>query len=232
MSNTLRKRYFYTLGLTDDKEQRKRALNRAHTLRTFEIEHYWKRATYFWTFQVAIFAAFGLLWKGDGTFPKGWEPIVLALAALGILTAVANALSANGSRFWQENWEKHIDMLEDEIEGRLYKTVWLKNGQRSYSVSRVNQNLSYCFVVFWIVVFAHVLAIISGISAYPCYPRVIYFVVIAAAISGFVLLLWQRSDLPSSAPKEDGTHGEPYESGNFSSQERQRFVRRYSPDEP
>jgi hypothetical protein len=51
------------------------------------------------------------------------NPVIIPLVGLGILTALANALAARGSRFWQNNWEKHIDMLEDKIEGQLYKTV-------------------------------------------------------------------------------------------------------------
>jgi hypothetical protein len=150
----LRRQYFATLGLSPKQQvgdasvpcespreqQMKAALARAHLLRSFEIEHYWKRATYFWAFQVAIFAAFGLLWRQPAA--NDWSPITVALAGLGVLTAVANTLSARGSRFWQENWEHHIDMLEDTIEGRLYKTVWLDKGTVSFSVSRINLYLS------------------------------------------------------------------------------------------
>jgi hypothetical protein len=135
----LRIRYLSTLGLDGSgatgKPRLEAALTRAYALRNFEIEHYWKRATYFWAFQVAIFAAFGLLWKATEITTS---PITVALAGLGILTALANAFSARGSRVWQDNWENHIDMLEDEIEGRLYKTVWMPE-YRSYSVSRVNK---------------------------------------------------------------------------------------------
>jgi hypothetical protein len=132
----LRNRYFRTLGLgAETTELRRTALTRACERRDFEIEHYWKRATYFWAFQVAIFVALGFLWaKPDA----GASPITILLAGIGFLTAFTNNLAARGSRFWQDNWENHIDMLEDEFEGRLYKTVWLKKGKVSYSVSRVN----------------------------------------------------------------------------------------------
>jgi hypothetical protein len=136
--STLRDRYFNSLGLRSDSAtnfNQRKALDRAYQLRTFEIEHYWKRATYFWGFQIAIFAAFGLIWKDTTTNP--WTPIAVALSGLGVLTAVANYLTALGSKFWQENWESHIDMLEDEIEGRLHKMVWLPGEETRYSVSRV-----------------------------------------------------------------------------------------------
>ena len=38
--------YFGTLECTDD-GRREKALRRAYAQRTFEIEHYWKRATFF-----------------------------------------------------------------------------------------------------------------------------------------------------------------------------------------
>jgi hypothetical protein len=112
-----RDQYFRTLNLLDRSgDAAKAALKRAYELRNFEIEHYWKRATYFWAFQVAIFAAFGLLWKEETGTKPGTNPVIVVPAGLGILMALANALSARGSRFWQNNWEKHIDILEDEID--------------------------------------------------------------------------------------------------------------------
>ena len=99
--------YYFSLLKLDpssraDEKKREAALKRAHELRSFEIEHYWKRATYFWAFQVAIFAAFGLI-KPNDTFSE-WGPVPLLLSGLGVLTAVANMLSARGSKFWQANW--------------------------------------------------------------------------------------------------------------------------------
>lgn len=148
----LRDRYFHTLGCdphgASAKPRLEAALARAYQQRSFEIEHYWKRATYFWGFQIAIFAAFGLLWRASST--DQWTPVTVAIAALGFLTAVANSISARGSKFWQQNWEHHIDMLEDAIEGRLHKMVWLHDGKVSFSVSRVNFALSDCIVGFWL----------------------------------------------------------------------------------
>jgi hypothetical protein len=144
---TLKKRYFSTLEFTSDNaSKREKALNRAYQLRTFEIEHYWKRANYFWGFQIVIFAAFGLIGKEIVNAPVRaastehlWNVVLVALSVLGALTAVANFLSARGSKFWQQNWERHIDMLEDDIEGRLHKTIWLT--MTPFSVSRVNLTL-------------------------------------------------------------------------------------------
>lgn len=131
-----------------NREQRKAALNRAHEIRKFEIELYWKRATYFWILQAAVFAAIGFIWK---TEEIGISPVIpVAIAALGLVTSVAGVLSAKGSKFWQENWEHHIDMLEDEFEGRLHKTAYAGKDGLAWSVSGVNERLTFCFCLFWI----------------------------------------------------------------------------------
>jgi hypothetical protein len=231
MESDLRSRYFNTLGFDRDSPLRKDALERAHKLRTFEIEHYWKRATYFWGFQVAIFAAFGLVWKEQGNATTEWSPLAAALGGLGFLTAIANVLSARGSRFWQENWEKHIDMLEDKAEGRLYKTVWLKDGKRSYSVSRVNENLSYCFVGFWMLATAFVS--LKYMKNFNCViiSSWILLPIAAATILGFWRLVRQASDFYGTRPKADGSHdyGRRYEKNRRPID--QEFIRRYAPDE-
>jgi hypothetical protein len=205
----LRTQYLRTLGLDGSdgsvKPRLEAALARAYALRNFEIEHYWKRGTYFWAFQVAIFAALGfILGKAEA---KDLHPVSFALAGLGILTSVANALSARGSRFWQNNWEKHIDMLEDQIEGRLYKTVWLTSDKSvSFSVSRVNQYLSYYFVVFWSLVAIYVAWSVDWSSAWKYVPILAVMTVI-----GVVWLFGQTTDLDGTLPKVDGSHGNPIE---------------------
>jgi|GEM_PF-6946029 len=146
----LREIYFEQLGIDPvspyDRKRRKAALKRAYELRNFEIEHYWKRATYFWGYQAGIFAAFGLLLSGKA---GGFYLLAVPVAFIGFFTALANLLAGQGSKFWQENWEKHIDMLEDEFEGRLHKTVWSGARCCNQSVSKINRNLGWAFLCFW-----------------------------------------------------------------------------------
>jgi hypothetical protein len=199
--------YFITIGLGNEptKEQLESALARVYKLRDFEIEHYWKRATYFWAFQVAIFAAFGLLLRTAETHMG--DIIAVPLAALGILTAVANALSARGSRFWQKNWESHIDMLEDLTEGRLYKTIWLAKGKISFSVSRLNERLSDYFTIFWILIFIYICWRFLG-SPTTLYlleeklDRHFYYIVFITVLTliGGGLLRGQTSDFYGATP--------------------------------
>jgi MFS family permease len=241
----IRTRYLRTLGLDASgataKPRLEAALTRAYTLRNFEIEHYWKRGTYFWAFQVAIFAALGLiLGKAEG---GDWHLISFALAALGILTAFAHALSARASRFWQNNWEKHIDMLEDEIEDRLYKTVWLtRDSSVSFSVSRVNQYLSYYFAVFWGIIAVYVAwrAIVNCTFAWIYVP-----IIAVMTVLGVVWLFGQTTELEGTLPNDDGSHGIPISRDrhmpdwrwprlrkHIHGAESHPFIRRHAPDEP
>ncbi|WP_174301689.1 hypothetical protein [Caulobacter sp. S45] len=257
----LREWYFKTVGLSDEPAERsvvdveitekperpalsltRKALDRAYELRAFEIEHYWKRGTYFWGFQIAIFAAFGLFWKDGAAGP--WHPITVALAALGCLTAMANALSAKGSKFWQTNWERHIDMLEDKVEGRLHKTVWLDNGDVAYSVSRLNQTLGICFIGFWIVVLLYTGQAYGRFSLPKWVPapdrmpdgaKTYVVAIVGMTIIGILLLLRQTTNLKASFPQQSGEHGVRVERPSKWHKRlgpTNKFVRRYAPDEP
>lgn len=131
----------------------KAALTRAHELRKFEIENYWKRATYFWAFQLVAFTLLGLIWP-QTLDPKGpLQPTALMIpAGLGSITALVGLLTAKGSKFWQENWEAHVDALEGEVEGRLTQIIFVKRGA-AFSVSRVNECLLLLLMTGWFVFF-------------------------------------------------------------------------------
>jgi len=145
-----RKVYLTSMGLSaaNKKQARQAALERAHEIRQFEIDLYWKRANYFWLFQAAVFAAIGLSWRAQGTpFPA---ILPVGLAALGTVTAWAGLLAAHSSKFWQRNWEHQIDMLEAEFEGNLYKTVYVSRAGTKWSLSGLSEGLSSCYIIFWI----------------------------------------------------------------------------------
>jgi hypothetical protein len=127
------------------------ALDRAHELRKFEIENYWKRATYFWAFQLAAFTLFGLLWQMFAE-RKLERAALLVPTTLGAITAQVGWLTAKGSKFWQENWEGHVDLLEQAREGRLTQVIINRRGQQ-YSVSRVNEALMLLLMCGWIACF-------------------------------------------------------------------------------
>lgn len=131
-----------------------RALAFALDIRKFEIELYWKRATYFWGFIAAAFAAYALTYK-SGTAHEPW--LSLLFSCLGIVFSWAWFLANRGSKFWQQNWERHVDLLEDMTLGPLYKTVAtspdVDTGLFSagrYSVTKLNQLLSFFVTLVWV----------------------------------------------------------------------------------
>lgn len=141
--------YLQTIDLEEfgKKEIRKAALDRAHDIRQFEIDLYWKRANYFWLLQAAVFAAVGLTWNSGSNFPA---ILPIGLSALGFVTSFAGWLATKGSKFWQQNWEHQIDMLEAEFEGNLYKTVYVGPAGVGWSLTGISERLAFCFVAFWL----------------------------------------------------------------------------------
>jgi hypothetical protein len=161
-----RQTYLKTLGLEADSKEaiRKAALDRAHDIRQFEIDLYWKRANYFWLLQAAVFAAVGLTWKAESNLPT---LLPIGLACLGFLTSFAGWLATKGSKFWQRNWEHQIDMLETEFEGNLYKTVYVSPDGVGWSLTGVSERLAFCFVGFWFVTLVGLPAHLYGWTGNP-----------------------------------------------------------------
>lgn len=127
------------------------ALSRAHQLRKFEIENYWKRGAYFWAFQLAAFTLLGLIWR-EYAQDNLTRNVLLIPAGLGAISSLIGLLTAKGSKFWQENWESHVDILEAKIEGRLTQVVFAKHGNQ-WSVSRVNERFFWILFFGWTILF-------------------------------------------------------------------------------
>lgn len=130
------------------------ALELAHSLRRFEIELYWKRASYFWAFQAAALIALGLF---DSNAGEPLTRVLLGPALFGLVTAFAGLLTAVGSKFWQDSWEAHVDLLEGASNAQLSKVVLFGNHAR-FSVTGVNFTLLLVLTFGW---FALIAAIIE-----------------------------------------------------------------------
>lgn len=144
------------------KGKEEKALERALDIRKFEIDLYWRRATYFWTFIGATFAGF-LAIQASSAVNK--QDLSVILSCLGIVFSFAWFCVNRGSKFWQENWEKHVDLLENAVTGPLYKVVLSRNledytkkekvrdwitGPSPLSVSKINQLISFYVFVLWV----------------------------------------------------------------------------------
>ena len=135
-----------------------KALENALDIRKFEIDLYWKRATYFWLLNGAAFV--GYITAANNKPPH--DDLLVVIACIGLVLSFAWYLVNRGSRQWQDNWESHVDMLEDCVTGPLYKTVLrapetdgvmkhLLSGAGQFSVSKINIIVSAFVVVIWVI---------------------------------------------------------------------------------
>jgi hypothetical protein len=136
------------------------ALEHALDIRKFEIDLYWKRASYFWTFIAATLAGFVAI-QASSALNK--TDLSVLLCNLGIVFSFGWICVNRGSKYWQENWENHVDMLEDAVIGPLYKVVLsrgspkginekvrhLLTGPSPISVSKINQLISLFITLMW-----------------------------------------------------------------------------------
>jgi hypothetical protein len=137
----------------------KAAFDQVSDIRKFEIELYWKRSGYFWAFIAFAFAGYFAILSSENIPSKFFMSFVLS--SIGFVFTFAWYLVNRGSKYWQENWENHLDLLEDEITGPLYKTLLerpgfislsekLVTGPLSISVSKINQWVSVYVLSIWI----------------------------------------------------------------------------------
>ena len=128
-------------------------------IRKFEIELYWKRAAYFWTFIAATFAGYGISISSKDSNSDTHLKFQFILICLGIAFSYSWFLVNKASKFWQVNWEKHLDLTENREIGSLYKTVinrkyyssfWNPIKPYAISVSKINQLLSLFVFLIWI----------------------------------------------------------------------------------
>jgi len=167
-----------------------RALAHALDIRKFEIELYWKRATYFWAFIAAAFAGYALTFKSSA----GHDPwLSLLFTALGLSFSFGWYLANRGSKFWQSNWERHVDLLQEISLGPLYRIIATNSSETNpliaagqFSVTKINQILSVFVTVIWLLLFLRELLPIS-----PDRPIDLYKLAIAAITLLCVVLLYR-----------------------------------------
>lgn len=145
------------------KENKQEVFKQILDIRKFEIELYWKRTSFFWTIIGSIIAGYFLAFsKLDNSLNS--LKILFSLSNLGLIFSIGWYFVNRGSKFWQVNWEKHMDAIEDDIIGPLYKTTINKEyyGSRKqflklvspfpFSVSKINQVLNLVLIGFWLLI--------------------------------------------------------------------------------
>ena len=113
------------------KKKAENALAFALDIRKFEIKLYWKRATYFWAFLAVTLGGYLTVFTAKEIAAQQRLDALLVISCLGIVFSLAWHFVNQGSKFWQENWENHVDLLEDEVRP-LYKTIMRKAGDDNW----------------------------------------------------------------------------------------------------
>lgn len=132
-------------------------------IRKFEIELYWKRTTFFWTIIGAIIAGYFFAFSKLGSGTNALK-ILFSLSNIGLIFSIGWYFANRGSKYWQVNWEKHLDTIEDDIIGPLYKTTINRAYYGTtkqffklispfpFSVSKINQILNLVLICFWLLI--------------------------------------------------------------------------------
>lgn len=174
-----------------------KSLNIAHEIRKFEIEMYWKRATYFWAFLTVLITAYGATYSIPySDIIKPW--IQWFVCIVGFIFSIAFYAVNVGSKFWQANWERSVDALEFYITGNLYKINF--TGKGNYSVSTINKWLSIVICLCWlIIIFFHSILYINdgnGLS-------MLISSVIAPVLLVIIMCIFTKSEHASTANSDD-----------------------------
>jgi peptidoglycan/LPS O-acetylase OafA/YrhL len=204
--------YDVAFGVGAIDEERKKllsaALDHARDNRKFEIELYWKRATYFWTLIAATFAGYFAVLASNGRDPEK-EFLAFVLSCIGFVFTFAWFQVNRGSKQWQANWEAHVDLLEDGVTGPLYKTVLTPAEPRTFvdrrvtgsapmSVSKINQVVSVFTLCIWALLALH--------AAWPLSPRLSvswkHWAFLAPSIAFCILIVFVGGTDPKSKRHE------------------------------
>jgi hypothetical protein len=143
---------------------RAEALKQALDIRKFEIDLYWKRTAYFWAFIALMFTGYFQILTHRANLGHLTDELLLLCSALGMFLSACWFCVNKASKYWQENWERHVDWLEDKVMGPLYKRILAYGKGKAgpfcplkpypFSVSKINQLISFAIGLAWGYLFA------------------------------------------------------------------------------
>lgn len=203
-----------------EKTSLERAFETANDCRKFETGYFWQRGTYYWAFIVASFTAHFKCMENffkdkpirldDIKSLPGFSLLMLTVTAFFcFFFSYAWVIVNKGSSFWQKNWERHIDRLEEKVIGQMFNIV-MNEGNRKrcspnifslrpyrYSVGRMTQLTGIVLMVASLVMFGFY-------SFLLCWPWLacLWVVGIVVILVVFFVSFLQVLD---SKPKRKGT---------------------------
>ncbi|HGK4843916.1 TPA: hypothetical protein ACJ2XA_004261, partial [Kluyvera georgiana] len=135
---------------TADIEKIRIAFEKSHDIRKFEINLYWQRSIYLLSFISVLIVAIAYcfsLYVNDDTKDTTKFIILMTIAGLtlvGITLCRFWSRIIKASKYWQENWEFNIDILEPYISGNLHKMHFYRTDESYNRFSIHEVNLSIC----------------------------------------------------------------------------------------
>jgi len=187
------------------RERLEDALDTAIEIRNFEIGLYWKRAAYFWTLIGAAFAGLvALLAKDNGSPP---EALVFLVACVGFLLSFAWYLVNRGSKFWQENWETQVEILEAAVHRPLFATTiaheeFANAGHWDafpMSVTKINHLVSEAVCWAWILAVVRSILILL-LGSLPAWVEAAGLIIIGTG-TFWVMILLREARSSQEAPR-------------------------------
>lgn len=121
----------------------KDALEQALRARENEIALFWKRSGFFLAFIVSAYTAYFFVEYGSGA---GHHPhMSVLLLGLAYFLCLSWHLANKGSKFWQKNWEFHVNQLATQQIGPLFRVYkephsgsqWIPLSEYDFSVSKI-----------------------------------------------------------------------------------------------
>ena len=184
-------------------------------MRNFEIDLYWRRTNYFWIMNAALFAGYFILiseyFKSIGGSNE-WGAVYLSyivffVSGISVVLSFSWYLVNRGSKYWQENWEAHVNALGEKVIGPIFTTTISKDEYKlcsildpyRYSVSRVNTIVSFFIFITWSILFLFNLFIIAfgKCSAFNNFPVCVTLlglgllaVIVIVIVIGSLIILW------------------------------------------
>ena len=176
----------------------KESYDKAHDIRKFEIDLYWKRTTYVWTLIASLITVTGLLLTAYYRLPSDSDVkdaliyMVEGVAVLGIIITIIGSKIIQSGEFWQKNWEYHVSLLEPLFSGRIYTTLVNKRASR-LSISKLNFALYILFLGVWLLL-SEVMFLITnpGIDASYFFVILGIFILVVFIISFLINIFTYR----------------------------------------
>lgn len=196
----------------NDLDKIKNAFEKSHDIRKFEIGLYWQRSGYILGFLSVLAAAIAYCFSSyvskDTTEPSKFILLmsILCLTLVGISLTRFWTRIIKASKYWQENWEFHIDMLEPYVSGNLHKMHFYRVDEIYNRFSIHEVNLSICSrigVIFGIVNIFSLAIIINNIFPFWSFDSVtkesIYLatcpiILLYLSVEIFVIGLFRKKD--------------------------------------